>query len=278
VVRVKGSRFPLGLQGGASDSTATPRSRTPGLSCNRPGHPRRQQPDPAVTRPPEYEQVAQWLRAINDDPELLQELASGYGDIKYAIEDGLTLDRYVGERRQVLAERGRRALGGIDLDGKSTAQVAEEYHAGQIAACAHRVRDLEERIRALETGDFPVPAWCAEDAARDGISLAQAIERYRQDEINAAARALDYLDEYAVADHEIQAYWAGRGGRAGHDSPGDGRPATAGRPGQGAPAPASSLDFTSGPLSAGPGLVSGRPAALRRPAGQPGWPAARRTP
>ena len=230
-----------------------------------------------MTRPPEYEQVAQWLRAISNDPELLEELASGYGDIKYATEDGLTRDRYVGERRQVLAERGRRALGGIDLDGKSTAQIAREYHAGQIAECAHRVRDLEERIRALETGDFPVPAGCAEDAARDGISLPQAIERYRQDEIYAAARALECLDEYAVADHEIQAYWAGHDGRA-DGSPGDGRRATAGRPGQGAPAPASSLDFTSGPLSAGPGLVPGRPAALRGPVGQPGWPAARRTP
>ena len=229
-----------------------------------------------MTRPPEYEQVAQWLRAISNDPELLQELASGYGDIKYAIEDGLTRDRYIGERRQFLAERGRRALGGIDLDGKSTAQVAEEYHAGQIAECAHRVRDLEERIRALETGDFPVPAWCAEDAARDGISLAQAIERYRQDEIYAATRALDYLDEYAVADHEIQAYWAARDGRA-DDSPGDGRPATAGRSGQGAPAFVSSLDFASGPRPAGPGLMPASPAVPRRPAAQPGWPAARRT-
>jgi hypothetical protein len=232
-----------------------------------------------MTRPPEYEQVAQWLRAINDDPELLRELASGYYDIKYAIEDGLTLDRYIRERRQVLAERGRRALGGIDLDGKNTAQIAAEYHAGQIAECAHLVRDLEERIRALEAGDFPVPAWCAEDAARDGLGLAEATERYRQDEINATARALDYLDEYAVTDHEIQAYWAADDDRADFDSPDDGEPATAGHPGQATQAPGSSPDLASlsfpNPATDG---IPARPAPPCRPAGQPGRPAARRTP
>ena len=275
-----------------------------------------------MTRPPEYEQVAQWLRAINNDPELRQELASEYRSIKYAIEDGLTLNRYIGERQQSLAEAGRRALGGIDLDGKSTAQIAGEYHAGQIAECAHRVRALEERIRTLESGDFAVPAWYAQEAARDDLSLAEAIERYRQDEIYAAAKALDCLDEHAVADHEIQAYWAGRDGPADYDSPGDGRSAAAGRPGQGAPALASSPGFASGPLPARPGVMSARavsttvqpaqpavsspgmatgitglpsrasldfpnpvtqgvpacPASPRRPAGQPGWPATRRTP
>ena len=275
-----------------------------------------------MTRPPEYEQVAQWLRAINGDPELRQELASGYYDIKYATEDGLTLDRHIGERRQSLAEAGRRELGGIDLDGKSTAQIAGEYHARQIAECAHLIRDLEERIRALESGDFAVPAWCAQGAARDDISLAEAIERYRQDEIYAAAKALDYLDEYAVADHEIRAYWAEHDCRADYDSPGDGRATAAGRPGQGAPAPDSSSGFARGPLPAGPGVMSARaasstvrpaepavsspgiatgitglpsrtslefpnpvtqgvpacPASPRRPGGQPGWPAARRTP
>jgi hypothetical protein len=232
-----------------------------------------------MTRPPEYEQVAQWLRAINDDPELIQELAYGYYDTKYAIEDGLTLDRYIGERRQVLAERGRRALGGIDLDGESTAQIAAEYHAGQIAECAHLMRDLEERIRALEAGDFPVPAWCAEDAASDGLGLAEATERYRQDEIDATAGALDHLDQYAVTDHEIQAYCAGRDDRADYDSPDDGRSATAGHLGRATPAPGSSPDFASldfpNPATGG---IPAHPAAPRQPVGQPGRPAARRTP
>jgi hypothetical protein len=247
-----------------------------------------------VTRPPEYEQVAQWLRAINDDPELLQELTFKYRDIKYAIEDGLTLDRYIGERRQLLAERGRSALAGIDLDGKSTAQIAEEYHAGQIAECAHRVRDLKERIHALETGDFPVPAWCAQDAVRDGISLVEAIERYRQDEIDAATQALDHLDEYAVGAREIQAYWAGRDNRTGGNNPGDDRKAAAGRAGQDAPASGPSRGHASGSGPAGftgmsPDIrldfpntvtqgVSARPAAPRRPVGQPGRSVARRTP
>jgi hypothetical protein len=272
-----------------------------------------------VTRPPEYEQVAQWLRAIKDDPELLRELTSEYHGIKYAIEDGLTLGRYIGERRQLLAECGRRALAGIDLDGKTTARIAAEYHAGQVAGCAHLVRDLEERIRALQAGDFPVPAWCAEDAVRDGISLAEAIERYRQDEIDAATQALDHLDEYAVGAREIQAYRAGRDSRADYDGPGNGRPAAAGRPGQGRSG--SRLDSAGGPELAGPGLMSARaassavrpgraaasspgtavgitgpqsrtsldfpntvtqgiparPAAPRRPVGQPGRPVARRT-
>ena len=209
-----------------------------------------------MTRQPEYDQVAQWLHAINDDPgpEFLQELRSGYDDIKYAIDNGLTLDRYTAERRHALAERARRALAGIDLAGKSTAQIAGEYHARQVAECAHHVRDLEERIRALESGDFPVPAWCAEDAARDGISLAEAIERYRQDEIHAAAQALDHLDQYAVAGHEIQAYWAGRG--------------TTGLP------PHPSLDF---PGTAAQGIPA-RPPAARRAAGQPARHATRPAP
>ena len=97
------------------------------------------------------------------------------------------------------------------------------------------------------------------------ISLAETIERYRQDEIYAAARALDYLDEYAVADHEIQAYWAGRGARADHDSPGDGEAAAAGRPGQGAAAAGSAA----GPSSAGPGRMPARAASSTVRSGQP---------
>jgi hypothetical protein len=173
-----------------------------------------------VTRPPEYEQVAEWLDAINCDPRFLRELVSGYYDIKYASDNGLTIDKYIDERRQFLTERARRALGGIDLDGKTTAQIAGEYHARQIAECAHRERDLLERIRALKSGNFAVPGWCAEDAARDGMSLAEAIEWYRQDEIHTASEELDHLDcYYAVRDDEIQAYWAGCA------SPGDGRSA-----------------------------------------------------
>lgn len=219
-----------------------------------------------MTRPPEYEQVAEWLDAINCDPRFLRELASGYYDIKYAIDNGLTVDRYIDEQWQFLTERARRALGGIDLDGKTTAQIAEEYHTRQIAECAHHERDLLERIRALKSGDFTVPQWCAEDAARDGISLAEAIEWYRQDEIHAASEELDHLDcYYAVRDDEIRAYWAGRAIRPGHDSPGDGRPAAAGRLGQGAPTQSSILDFPSGPLPDGPGHVSARAACQPEP-------------
>jgi hypothetical protein len=219
-----------------------------------------------VTRPPEYEQVAGWLNAINGDLRFLRELASGYYDIKYAIDNGLTLGRYVDERRQFLAERARRALGGIDLDGKTTAQIAGEYHARQIAECAHYERDLLERIRALKSGDFTVPRWCAEDAARDGISLAEAIEWYRQDEIRAASDELDHLDcYYAVRDDEIQAYWARRASRPGHDGPGDGMLATAGRRGRGAPAQGSVLDFPGGPLPDGPGVMSARAARPPQP-------------
>ena len=214
-----------------------------------------------MTRPPEYEQVAEWLNAINCDPRFVRELTSGYHDIKYAIDNGLTIDRYIDERRQFLTERARRALGGIDLDGKTTAQIAGEYHARQVAECAHRERDLLERIRVLKSGDFTVPRWCAEDAARDGISLAEAIERYRQGEVDAASEELDHLDcYYEVRDDEIQAYWAGRASRLGHDSPDYGRPATAGRLGQGAPAPGSIPDSPSGSTTAG------FPGALHRPA------------
>jgi hypothetical protein len=219
-----------------------------------------------VTRPPEYEQVAGWLNAINGDPRFLRELASGYYDIKYATDNGLTLGRYIDERRQFLAERARRALDGIDLDGKTTAQVAGEYHARQIAECAHYERDLLERIRALKSGDFAVPRWCAEDAARDGISLAGAIEWYRQDEIQAASDELDHLNcYYAVRDDEIRAYWARPASPPGHDGPGDGRPATAGRRGRGAPAPSSSLDFPGGPLPDGPRVMSARAACPPEP-------------
>lgn len=219
-----------------------------------------------MTRPPEYEQVAEWLKAINCDPQFLRELASGYYDIKYAIDNGLTIDRYIEERRQFLTERARRALGGIDLDGKSTAQIAGEYHARQIAECAHYERDLLERIRALKSGDFTVPRWYAEDAAGDGMSVAEVIEWYRNDEIQAASDELDHLDcYYEVRDDEIKAYWIRRARRLSHDSPGDGRPATVGRPGQGAPAPGAILDFPSGPLPGGPGFLSSRAACQPEP-------------
>jgi hypothetical protein len=202
-----------------------------------------------VTRPPEYEQVAEWLNVIKD-----------------ATGTGLTIGTSTGEQRQALAERARRALGGIDLDGKSTAQIAGEYHASQIAGCAQYERDLLERIRALKSGDFTVPRWYAEDAAGDGMSVAEVVEWYRNDEIQAASDELDHLDcYYEVRDDEIQAYWARRASRLSGDCPGDGRPAAGGRPGQDARAPGAILDFPNGPLPDGPGLMSARAACRPHP-------------
>jgi hypothetical protein len=216
-----------------------------------------------VTRPPEYEQVEQWLRAINADPAFLRELRSEHSDLKYP---SVTVGRYVAERQQFLAEQARSALGGVSLDGKTTALIAGEYHARQIAECAHHECELLERIRMLKSGDFTAPGWCAEDAARDGTSLAEAIEWYRQDEIDAASEELDHLDcYYEVRDDEVQAYWARRASRPGHDGRGDGGRPTAGRLGQGAPAPGSILDFPSGPLPDKPGLMPARAACQPHP-------------
>ena len=237
-----------------------------------------------MTRPPEYGQVAVWLRAIRGDPGLVEDIKSGYYDIKYAVDDGLTLERYVDEQRQFLAEGARRALGGIALDGTSVAQVAEAYHDAQIAEFAVQERALLDRIRALERGDFQVPAWCADDAAHDGISLTQAIERFRRDEAWIARKQLDLLaGQYAVRAEEVAAYWAavqpGQADRAGSGSrtPGDGsspqgRPqhdqALRRRPGPAADLAA--LDFPALAVTRGPDAPSAARrvfgAAWRRPA------------
>lgn len=179
-----------------------------------------------MTRPPEYRQVAQWLRAINGDAGFLEEIMSGYYDLKYADDNGLTLKKYVEEQQRFLADTARRELGGIDLEGTSLDQVAQAYHDKQIAQFAARQRVLLERIRALESGEFQAPPQCAKEAARSGISLAQAIEDFRQDELQAARDELDALDDqYAVGEDEVQAYWAATGAaRPDRAGPGTGSP------------------------------------------------------
>ena len=64
-------------------------------------------------------------------PGFLKGLERGYYDIKYAADNGLTLERHVVEQWQFLAGRARRALHGVDFEGKSPDEVAGAYHDKQ---------------------------------------------------------------------------------------------------------------------------------------------------
>jgi hypothetical protein len=165
-----------------------------------------------MTQSPEYGQVAGWLRAINPDAGYLEGLEAGYYDIKYAADNGLTLETYVIERWQWLADRARRALDGIDPGGRSLDEVAGAYHDKQIAEHAVRQRALRQRIRTLKDEDFEPPSWCADEAAAAGISLEQAIEGYRHDQLLMAEEELARLFEGDVREEEAEAWRARRAG------------------------------------------------------------------
>jgi len=162
-----------------------------------------------MTTPPEYGQVAEWLRTIDPDAGYLKGLERGYYDIKYAEDDGLTLETYVIRQWEFHAGHARRALDGIDLDGKSLDEVAAAYHDKQIAEYAARRRALQGQIRALESGDFEPPPRLADEAAQWGLSREQAKQEYRQQELGIAEEELGRLPgQYAVRDEEVEAYWA----------------------------------------------------------------------
>jgi hypothetical protein len=167
---------------------------------------------PAPGPPPEYGQVTGWLRAVSADAGFLSSLESGYYDSKYPEE---TLERYVVDRWKFLADRARRALDGVDLEGKSLDEVAWAYHDKQIAAHAIAQRSLQQRIRALDAGDFePDYAWAAREAALRGTSLEQEIEEDRQRELSHAEEELARLFAGNVSEQEAEAWWASAAGRA----------------------------------------------------------------
>jgi hypothetical protein len=167
-----------------------------------------------MTQPPEYDQVAEWLRAIDADAGFLKGLERGYHDIKYAADNGLTLERHVIEQWQFLADRALHALHGVDLQGKSPDEVAGAYHDKQIAAHALAQRALQQRIGALEDGNSGPPSRPAREAAGRGTSLEQLTSEDRQFERSVAAEELSHLFDGNVREEEAEAWWAGQAGRA----------------------------------------------------------------
>ena len=154
--------------------------------------------------PPEYNQVARWIRAISGDPGLLDEIRAGYPGAGQVLGE-----EFVEQQRHLLADEARSALSRIDLEGKSLDEVAEEYHQDQVAEYARRDRALRERIRELTDSDFEVPSWCAHQAARDGTDLELVIEEHRQNELADARMDLGLLPRrYQVTDGEAETYWA----------------------------------------------------------------------
>jgi hypothetical protein len=169
-----------------------------------------------MTRPPEYDQVARWLRVLSGDRGLLEEIKDGYpgtGDVWTA---GLTREEYAAEVWQHLADQAHRNLarvfpGGVSLESANLDQVAEAYHRQQVADYTHRKRALHEGIRQLRDGSFEVPAWCARRAERDGTDIAVVIEDYRQGALFDAQVEIGELPrQYQVTDDEARAYWAAR--------------------------------------------------------------------
>ena len=162
-----------------------------------------------MTRPPEYNQVARWLRAISGDPGLLEDIKAGYAGTGHVPGNELALEELAGQQRQLLAAEARSALLWIDLEGKSQGEVAAEYHHDQVTQYAHRQRALRERIRDLTDGDFVVPSWCVSQAARAGVGLELVIEHHRRGELADAQMGLGLLPgRYEVTEGEVGAYWA----------------------------------------------------------------------
>jgi hypothetical protein len=157
-----------------------------------------------MTRPPEYDQVARWIRAISGDPGLLDDIRAGYPGSGQVLGE-----EFVEQQRQLLANEARSALMRIDLEDKSLDEVAEAYHQDQVAEYARRQRALQERIRELTDGDFEVPSRCAYQAARDGTDLELVIEEHRQNELSDARLDLGLLPgRYQVTEGEVETYWA----------------------------------------------------------------------
>ena len=141
-----------------------------------------------MTRPPEYNQVARWMRAISGDPGLLDDIRAGYPGSGQVLGE-----EFVEQQRQLLVDEARSTLTWIDLEGKSLDEVAEAYHQDQVAKYARRQHALQERIRELSDGDFEVPSWCAYQAARDGTDLELVIQDHRQNELSDARLDLGLL-------------------------------------------------------------------------------------
>ena len=146
----------------------------------------------------------------------LKGLERGYHDIKYAADNGLTLERHVVEQWQFLADRARPALRGVDLEGKSPDEIAGAYHDKQIAAHALAQRVLQQRIGALEDGNYEPPSRPAREAAGRGTSLEQLTSEDRQFErsVAVAVEELSHLFDGNVREEEAEAWWASEAGRA----------------------------------------------------------------
>ena len=186
-----------------------------------------------MTRPPEYDQVARWLRVLSGDPGLLEEIQAGYPGAGDAWTAGQTRQEYAASEWQRLADEAHRELarvfpGGASLESAALDQVAEAYHRQQVAGYAHRKRALQEGIRQLRDGTFEVPSWCARRAERDGIDIAVVIEDYRLGALTDAHVELGELPrQYQVTEDEARAYGAATAAypgplerRAGAGSPG----------------------------------------------------------
>ena len=169
-----------------------------------------------MTRPPEYDQVALWLRALTGDPALAGEIKASYPGPGQIPDAGLTRAEYAEQECQRLAAEASRELfsvwfDGIDPHSRNLDQVAEAYHRDQVAECAHSQRGLQEKIRQLEDGDFEVPSWSADQAAQSGTGLELAIAEHRAAAIlDARARLAALPGAYKVTDDEVHAYWAAR--------------------------------------------------------------------
>jgi hypothetical protein len=175
-----------------------------------------------MTRPPEYDRVALWLRAFTGEPGLVEDIKTGYSG-RAPTAAGLTREKYAGQQRQRLADDASRELFGVWFDGISLEsanldQVAEAYHQHQVADYAHRQGALQARIRELADGTFEVPSWCPDRAAREGTDLRLVIEDYRQGALAGARAELGVLPgRYDVTEGEVQAYRAAqRHGAARH--------------------------------------------------------------